>query len=313
MKKKIKNNTGFTLAELLIVVAIIAVLVAIAIPIFTTQLEKSREATDLANVRSAYAEVMMAAITGDASATYTGDSNQKIYKSDSGTYSVIVQPLKQKKDNWQMPTPITIGGVSSNAGDTYWRGVPGAGGYCEITYHPAAGSTGEYVSFYWTGGSDSGNSGNNGNSDPTPTVTPGANSGNSSDDWYNSFKTSTTPYPTGEFEGKLGQIYSYKDELYVCISRETYKANGSPSAEENGWYQWNFIKISKATTVLSSKDLKPKNEWRPNELELQDLKRGDIYFDGSSYYIIKTNASHQDAPDSATGTSGNWIKVQLSN
>lgn len=33
-----------------------AVLVAIAIPVFTTQLEKSREATDLANVRSAYAQ-----------------------------------------------------------------------------------------------------------------------------------------------------------------------------------------------------------------------------------------------------------------
>ncbi len=50
------NKKGFTMAELLIVVAIIAVLVAIAIPIFTTQLEKSREATDIANIRSAYAE-----------------------------------------------------------------------------------------------------------------------------------------------------------------------------------------------------------------------------------------------------------------
>ena len=35
-----------------------AVLVAISIPIFTSQLEKSREATDIANVRSAYAEVV---------------------------------------------------------------------------------------------------------------------------------------------------------------------------------------------------------------------------------------------------------------
>ncbi len=43
-----KNNKGFTLAELLIVVAIIAVLVAIAIPVFTSQLEKSRESTDAA-------------------------------------------------------------------------------------------------------------------------------------------------------------------------------------------------------------------------------------------------------------------------
>lgn len=50
-----KNRNGFTLAELLIVVAIIAVLVAISIPIFTSQLEKSREAVDLANLRSAYA------------------------------------------------------------------------------------------------------------------------------------------------------------------------------------------------------------------------------------------------------------------
>ena len=50
-----KNNKGFTLAELLIVVAIIAVLVAIAIPIFTRRLESSRETADLANLRGAYA------------------------------------------------------------------------------------------------------------------------------------------------------------------------------------------------------------------------------------------------------------------
>ncbi len=45
MHRKMKENKkGFTLAELLIVVAIIAVLVAISIPIFTSQLEKSRDA-----------------------------------------------------------------------------------------------------------------------------------------------------------------------------------------------------------------------------------------------------------------------------
>ena len=42
--KKLNKKHGFTLAELLIVVAIIAVLVAISIPIFTSQLEKSRDA-----------------------------------------------------------------------------------------------------------------------------------------------------------------------------------------------------------------------------------------------------------------------------
>ncbi|MCQ5131336.1 prepilin-type N-terminal cleavage/methylation domain-containing protein [Butyricicoccus faecihominis] len=47
-----RNKKGFTLAELLIVVAIIAVLVAIAIPTYTTQLDKAREAVDRSNARA---------------------------------------------------------------------------------------------------------------------------------------------------------------------------------------------------------------------------------------------------------------------
>ena len=65
MKKTLKNKKGFTLAELLIVVAIIAVLVAISIPIFTTQLEKSRDAVTVANLRAAYAEAVTTYMTGD--------------------------------------------------------------------------------------------------------------------------------------------------------------------------------------------------------------------------------------------------------
>ena len=72
-----KNNKGFTLAELLIVVAIIAVLVAIAIPVFTTQLERSREATDLANIRSAYAEAMTDYLATSSAATATGSIKQQ--------------------------------------------------------------------------------------------------------------------------------------------------------------------------------------------------------------------------------------------
>ena len=51
--------------ELLTVIAILAVLVAIIIPVFSGYLEKSREAVDLANVRSAYSEVAVAVSVGD--------------------------------------------------------------------------------------------------------------------------------------------------------------------------------------------------------------------------------------------------------
>ena len=50
-----KRNRGFTLMEMLIVVAIIAVLAAIAIPVFNGSLHKAKVAADMANVRAYYA------------------------------------------------------------------------------------------------------------------------------------------------------------------------------------------------------------------------------------------------------------------
>ena len=58
-----KRNRGFTLMEMLIVVAIIAVLAAIAIPVFNGSLHKAKVAADMANVRVYYAELQTQYIT----------------------------------------------------------------------------------------------------------------------------------------------------------------------------------------------------------------------------------------------------------
>ena len=124
------NRKGFTLAELLIVVAIIAVLVAVAIPIFGSQLEKSREAADLANVRAAYAEVLTEANMGNYDKVVTVD-------------------LKQKQYDWQSADVITIGGISHSVkeGDTdNWIGKPGAGGKCKVSFDQKTGTK-----FVWSG------------------------------------------------------------------------------------------------------------------------------------------------------------------
>lgn len=71
MRKIRTSKKGFTLAELLIVVAIIGVLVGISIPIFTSQLEKSREATDIANLRAAKAAFTSMYLDGDVDTTKT--------------------------------------------------------------------------------------------------------------------------------------------------------------------------------------------------------------------------------------------------
>lgn len=66
------RDRGFTLMEMLVVVAIIAVLVAIAIPVFAGQLAKAREAADAANCRSA-----KSLATAECMSNYDGDFSKK--------------------------------------------------------------------------------------------------------------------------------------------------------------------------------------------------------------------------------------------
>lgn len=133
-----KKRKGFTLAELLIVVAIIAVLVAIGIPIFTSQLEKSREATDAANIRVQYAQVMAEAITVDGNVNIDGKDFEKIN-------------LRQKQPDWQTETiPNSLGNFS------VIEGIPGTQAWVE--YHADT----ETVYIKFEGESQNGDSGSNG-------------------------------------------------------------------------------------------------------------------------------------------------------
>lgn len=69
------KHKGFTIAELLVVVAIIAVLIGVAIPILNKQLERSREAYDIYTMRqaaSAATELFYMGIHDNASATAAG-------------------------------------------------------------------------------------------------------------------------------------------------------------------------------------------------------------------------------------------------
>ena len=63
LKAKLKKRGGFTMVELLIVVAIIAILVAVSIPMMNQALERSRHAVDQENVRDALALAMVVSVS----------------------------------------------------------------------------------------------------------------------------------------------------------------------------------------------------------------------------------------------------------
>ncbi len=67
--KKLKKTGGFTLIEMLIVVAIIAILVAVSIPMVANSLDKAKEATDTANERSAKSAALVTYMTGEDQTT----------------------------------------------------------------------------------------------------------------------------------------------------------------------------------------------------------------------------------------------------
>lgn len=64
--KKKKDNKGFTLVELIIVVAILAILVGILAPQYTKYVERSRKAADVSNLENIVSAVKVAVADYDA-------------------------------------------------------------------------------------------------------------------------------------------------------------------------------------------------------------------------------------------------------
>ncbi len=95
---------------------------AIAIPIFTSQLEKSREATDLSNIRSYYAEITTALLTGDlkkngdtvtVANNLTATLKNDLPTTAGSTFEVeLPMSFQQNQKGWQTAS-YDVAGVSS--------------------------------------------------------------------------------------------------------------------------------------------------------------------------------------------------------
>lgn len=281
-----RKDKGFTLAELLIVVAIIGVLVAIAIPIFSGQLEKSREAVDAANIRSQYAEVISDALLDGTSV------NGKV------KYGAV--QLKQKEDNWQNTE------LATNLHSVYTQviGAPVANGTAWVEYND---STGQAILHYkggsgnTTGGSAGGESsgegsgttggnttGGSGNTGGGGTGGTGTNTGSNS--VLNGLMSGSGTWPAPGEGGTVtvGHIYKLPDDTYyIATKTDTFNEYYPSHYPNEANYGWSGVKIS--GTVISSDKVE-------NEALTVSVHDGDIFQNPDGNLYIWQGVSNSSAP-----------------
>ena len=89
LNAKLRTSGGFTLIEMLIVVAIIAILIAVSIPLVGNALERAKAATDAANERAAKAAMTIMYLNKTVNPGDTEYTKDTIYCYDASAGKMI--------------------------------------------------------------------------------------------------------------------------------------------------------------------------------------------------------------------------------
>lgn len=297
MKKKHK---GFTLAELLIVVAIIAILVAISLPLFSSQIAKANLQADQTHVSAAKASAVAEYLDTNSHDTITYYFDAGIAMANKNNSEGIVGYGKSTKEPYKTQT----GAVGAPVNDDGSKNI----------IQVIVGNNGIVMSTTWVPTGTNSNSQGGGNIQPTPSpsTTPAPTPNPNVPDWVKD--NCSGSWPTIQNDNTVkpnsitkGNIYTFKDEFFIAsqdcfMEMKNYQEPGDVSNKE-----WIAVKIDNTNTVYTVDDLIT-DSWDSTKKHI-DVKQGDVFkYSDTEIYIRQYENSYASEPhvDGAA-----WIHINL--
>lgn len=292
-----KKNKGFTLAELLIVVAIIAILVAISLPLFSSQIAKANLQADQTHVSAAKASAV---------AEYL-DTNSH----DTITYYFDAGIAMANKDNSE-----GIAGYGKSTKEPYKNltgaeGVPVNEDGSKNIIQVIVGNNGIVMSTSWVPVGTNSNSQGGGSISPAPSAAPEPNVPdwvitNCSGSWPTKINVGTDAETVVPNSVVKGNIYRDSNGDYYVASKDQAmdKYNNWP-ADNDGWLS---IKIDNTNPVYTVNDL-ILDDGSQTEKHIS-VKQGDIFKYSDKEIYIRQQSLNVWAREPHVNGDG-WIRINI--